>query len=263
MIKTVSSANNETLKMIRSLSRKKGRIKNNAYFAEGVRIVDDALKSANIRMVVASDVYAEKNPDFVKSVDKIVKNVYITDEKIFRELCMTENPQGIGAVIDIPSDSEVNFDGMNYVLILDSVSEPGNMGTIIRTAEAAGIERIFLTDGCADIYNPKTVRAAMGSLVRMKFSHCDDETVRRLHDVGFKIVATALYNSVSIENVDIHGKRALVIGNEAHGVSDKIIGLSDFSVRIDMCGRVESLNAAVAAGISMYMLRPKQGEINA
>ena len=146
---------------------------------------------------------------------------------------------------------------MSYVLILDGVAEPGNMGTIIRTAEAAGIECICLGQGCTDIYAPKAVRSAMGSVFRMKFCGFDAAAAAALKSAGFTIAATALYNSVPIESAKISGKRAIVIGNEAHGVSDEVLSISDMAVRIDMKGKAESLNAAVAAGIAMYMLRPQ------
>lgn len=259
MIKNVTSRENAALKLARGLSKKRVREKNRRYFAEGVRLVSDALSCipSLVDFVIISDIFYEKNADFVNTIDKEGKIVYITNNKIFCEICDTETPQGIAAVIKFPdAEEEVSFENKAYVLILDEVSEPGNMGTIIRTAEAAGIECICLSGGCTDIYSPKTVRSAMGSVFRMKFCRFDAEMADKLKSAGFTIAATALYNSIPIEEAEISGKRAIVIGNEAHGVSKEVIELSDMSVRIDMKGSVESLNAAVAAGISMYMLRP-------
>lgn len=258
MIKIITSSDNKTLKLVRSLRRKKIREREGLYFAEGVRLTDEALVSVPdaVRFLIVSEEYAAKNDEKIKSLDNNGKIVYITRDNFFDDICDTETPQGIAAVIEMPRQAPPDFSQMKYILILDGVSEPGNMGTIIRTAEAAGIEAICLLDGCADIYNSKTVRASMGSLFRMKFCRSDLDTVAEIKKCGFEIAATALYNSQPIEAAAACSRRALVIGSEAHGVSGELLAQSDISVRIDMCGKVESLNAAVAAGIAMYMLRP-------
>ncbi len=257
MINGITSRDNKILKMVRSLRRKKGRTESGLYFAEGARLVDEALVSVpeSIRYIIASENFCEKNSDYINSLDREDKIVYITEDRLFGEVCDTETPQGIGAVIEMREDTEPNPESAEYILILDGVSEPGNMGTIIRTAEAAGVDVICLMQRCVDIYNPKVVRSAMGSLFRMKFAKCDAETVKSLKANGFKIIATALYNSVPIEEAKTSGKRAIVIGNEAEGVSGEVLSLADMAVRIDMCGKVESLNAAVAAGIAMYTFK--------
>lgn len=258
MLKVISSRDNKIIKTARLLSKKKGREKNGLYIAEGVRITRDAIEyiPEQTEYVIASESYCEKDGAFIDKLDKSGKIVYITDDKIFNEICDTETPQGIAAVIKIPNSSELDVANTNYVLILDGISDPGNMGTIIRTAEASGIGLICLTDGCADIYSPKVVRSSMSSVFRMRFARIKTTDVSELKKSGFTVVATALDNSVSIDDADVTGKRAIVIGSEARGVSDEIISMSDISVRIDMCGHIESLNAAVAAGIAMYVLRP-------
>lgn len=261
MINSVTSRDNRILKMMRSLHKKKGREQHGLYFAEGVRLVNEALGFVqdSVKFVLAAASYADKNAGFIDRLDSDGKIVYIIDDKLFNEICDTETPQGIAAAIEIPQTEIPDFSDMEYVLILDGVSEPGNMGTIIRTAEAAGIECICLINGCTDVYGSKVVRSSMGSVFRMKFLNCDLRITEKLKHCGFTVAATALYNSHPIEEADICGKRAIVIGNEARGVSSEVLALADLSLRIDMCGSAESLNAAVAAGISMYMLRPKRG----
>ena len=253
MITKITSRDNQVLKAIRSLHHKKGRAQSGLYFAEGVRLVQEALDfvSDRVRLVVVSESYFANNEFYINSLDNSGKKIYITEDKLFADICDTETPQGIAAVLEIPDEVAPDLSSTGYVLMLDGVAEPGNMGTIIRTAEAAGIDGIFLMKGCVDIYSPKVVRSAMGSVFRMKFFKANIDTIESLKAEGFKIATTALYNSKPIK-----GKRAIVIGNEAHGVSDEVLSLSDICVRIDMCGKVESLNAAVAAGIAMYMLRP-------
>lgn len=258
MITKITSRDNQVLKTIRSLHHKKGRAQAGLYFAEGVRLVQEALAfaSGKVQLVVVSKSYFADNEFYITGLDNSGKKIYITEDKIFADICDTETPQGIAAVLEMPDEAAFDFSSMSYILILDGVAEPGNMGTIIRTAEAAGIDGIFLMKGCVDIYSPKVVRSAMGSVFRTKFFKADIDTLESLKAEGFKIAATALYNSQPIETVSIAGKRAIVIGNEARGVSNEVLRISDISVRIDMCGKVESLNAAVAAGIAMYMLRP-------
>lgn len=258
MINKITSRDNKILKLVRSLHHKKGRSDSELYFAEGARLIGDALVSVpeSVRYIIVSENFCKKNTDYINSLDKSGKKIYITEDKIFADICDTETPQGIAAVLEMPGWATPDLSEMAYALVLDALAEPGNMGTIIRTAEAAGIDGIFLMRGCVDIYSPKVVRSAMGSVFRIKFFKADINTLKTLKSEGFKVAATALYNSMPIENAIVDGKRAIVIGNEAHGVSDEVLEIADMSVRIDMCGKVESLNAAVAAGIAMYMLRP-------
>ncbi len=254
MINSVTSRDNKILKLVRSLHKKKGRIQSGLYFAEGTRLIKEALSFANseIEFLLVSETYEQENSEFLKSVDK---TIYKVPDKLFDEVCDTETPQGIGAVLKMQKELTVDFEKADYVLCLDGVSEPGNMGTIIRTAEAAGIDCICLFNDCVDIYSPKVVRSSMGSIFRMKFLSTDIQIIDTLKNSGFAVLATALYNSEPIEKIEVKGKRAIIIGSEAHGVSDEALALCDKAVRIDMKGNVESLNAAVAAGITMYMLK--------
>lgn len=259
MMIPIASRDNKTLKMIRSLQRKKGRCETGLYFVEGVRMVEEALRWAEdaIKAIIVSESFAQKNQSFVDTLDESGKTVYTAKESLFQEICNTEAPQGIGAVLVMPENAERDFSDDRFLLVLDGVSEPGNLGTIIRTAEAAGVDCVILLKGCADLYNPKVVRSTMGSLFRVPcLSGAELETVSRLKADGFSIVATALQDSVAIDNADVKGKRAIVIGSEAFGVSEELLELSDVRVQIPMEGEVESLNAGVAAGICMYLLKP-------
>ena len=242
MLKTITSRDNKIIKNIRAAENKKGRAKTGLYLTEGKRLVGEAIRDAfdSVESVLASESFIEKNKDFIR---------------LFDETALTETPQGIAALVKIPESINPSFDEMSYVLIADGISEPGNMGTIIRTAEAAGIDCIMLCRGCTDIYAPKVVRSSMGSIFRMNFCHFEYDDIAPLKASGFTVAATALYDSVSADAADITGKRAIIIGSEANGVSDELIKASDLRIRIDMCGKVESLNAAVAAGITMYMFK--------
>lgn len=258
MFISITSRDNKTLKLIRSLKTKKGRMEHGLYFAEGVRIVEEALSWAKdeIDAFLVSETFFEKNKNFVQGLDKMEKTVYTAKENLFREVCDTEAPQGIGVVMKIPENGHFDHSKANFVLVLDGVSEPGNLGTIIRTAEAAGVDGVVLMKGCADLYNPKVVRSTMGSLFRVpSLTGASLETVSALKIEGFTVVATALQNSLPIGEVRVTGKRALVVGSEAFGISPEVLRLADLRVHIPMEGQVESLNAGVAAGISMYLLK--------
>lgn len=256
----ITSKENKTLKLMRSLRKKKGRTESGLFFAEGARLVKEALQYCGdeLKFVIVSDEFAARNKELVAGLDAEGKSVYNTTEGLFKDICTTETPQGIAAAIGIPKSVPVIGKDEDFVLILDGVSEPGNMGTIIRTAEAAGVDAVILTKGCVDLYSPKVVRSTMGSVFRMKcIINAEADMISGLKEQGFTIAATALRDSVEIDSVKIDGKRALIIGSEAFGVSDGLLKLSDIRIRIPMLGKAESLNAAVAAGISMYSLRTK------
>ncbi len=257
MLKNITSRDNRVIKNIRAAETKKGRAKSGLYLAEGKRLVGEAIRDAfdSVESVLVSESFAEKNTDFINSLDNSGKIVYITNDRLFGDVSLTESPQGIAALIKIPEFAEPDYNKMSYILILDGISEPGNMGTIIRTAEAAGIDCIMLSRGCTDIYSPKAVRSSMGSIFRTTFCTFDFSALAALRGAGFTVAATALHNSVSADSSAVCGKRAIIIGSEANGVSDALIHAADLRIRIDMCGRVESLNAAVAAGIVMYMFK--------
>ena len=142
------------------------------------------------------------------------------------------------------------------LLVLDNLRDPGNLGTIIRTAEAAGMSGILLSEGCVDITNPKVVRSTMGAIFRVPFVRCEvlaDELLRLKESYyGFTVYATALNGSVVFTENKYYGRCAIVIGNESNGVSPEVLAASDKKIRIPMAGKVESLNAAVAAAIVMY-----------
>lgn len=256
----LTGKNNRILKLARSLQKKKDRIANGLYFAEGSRLVAEALRDRNddVEFVIVTDEFCKRNKILLSSLDLTEKTVYNTSESLFKEISSTETPQGIAAVIKIPLPSAPDLDNLGYVLVLDGISEPGNMGTIIRTAEAAGIDAIIMSKGCVDLYNPKVVRSSMGSIFRMNcITGADSTLLGKLKKHGYTIAATALKDSAEIDSAKLDGKRALIIGSEAFGVSDEFLKFSDIKIRIPMEGMAESLNAAVAAGICMYMLKPR------
>lgn len=259
MIEVISSRDNKKYKLLKSLAAKKTRDKSGLFVVEGKRMTNDVIEflQGNIEFVFMSCSFAEANGNLLKSIDNLGIAVYTIKDNLLKQASNTVTPQGIGAVVKAVNHSKGRPDD-KFVLVLDGVSEPGNLGTIIRTAEAAGIDRVYMLKGCADIYNPKVVRSTMGSMFRIPFvcgcALCDVESLKCR---GFDIVVSSLGSSENIYEYakkSSAGKRAIVIGSEAFGVSDAVLELADVRVHIPMQGNVESLNAAVAAGILMYML---------
>lgn len=224
------------------------------YLIEGVKTVKEALSAgADIQTVAVCG--------GVKEVDDGMSecNVVVLEENLFKNLTDTRTSQGMLAVSRKKeyalSDLEqvLGTDGGNIV-VLDRLQDPGNMGTIIRTAEAAGYRAVLIMPGCADIYSPKVARAAAGSLFRMPIIHGDtcENVIGELRHLGKKIAVTSLDADTFYYETDLSEDTVLVIGNEGRGVSADFMELSDIKIKIPMRGSIESLNAAVAAGILMY-----------
>ncbi len=239
---------NRQYKEIRALiERGNARKKTGLFTGEGERFFDEIPKEL-IKTVVVSESFHEKHPD---------TDAFVLKDEAYRKLCDTKNPQGILAVIKKPVIREediFSFDGgSGTVIILEGLQDPGNLGTIIRTAEAAGVKGVVMDRNTADVYSPKVVRSTMGSVFRVPFFYTDDlkETIIRIKKNGVRIYAADL-SGQELGSVSLEKKRAFVIGNEGAGLSKEISDLCDTKIRIPMKGKVESLNAAVAAALLMY-----------
>lgn len=271
LINIVSTAN-KTFKHIKALGRKNYREKHKEFVIEGVRLLKEALQShAPIKAVLVSESFL-KNDQNRAFLDKLLMDVnnrpphpppptphsiYTCNDRMFKEMTHTETPQGILAVAAVQSRSlkDITEDHRPFFVYCDAVQDPGNMGTIIRTADAAGADAVIVSGGCADIYNPKTVRSTMGSLFHLPVIKVEDSraALSDLKERGLKVIAGHL--CVTAKNhfeVDMKRGLVLVIGNEANGVSKPIVELSDYIVKIPILGRAESLNAGIASGILMY-----------
>jgi TrmH family RNA methyltransferase len=167
-------------------------------------------------------------------------------------LSSTENPQGILAVAKIKNIKE-NLKGGFYV-VCDKVQDPGNLGTIIRTSHAAGVDGIILTKGTADIYNDKTIRSTMGSIfyIPIYYDDSDFTLIKKLKEEGVALVTTSLEESKNFFSENLKGKVMLAVGNEGNGISNELFNLADKKVKIPMPGGAESLNVAVATAIILF-----------
>lgn len=239
-------------KDIRSLHRRKIRDEKKKFFVEGIRIVEEAIQEdVNIHYVVISDSFGRHHPIVQSLVDKGI-DIYISKDKMMRELSDTDTPQGIMAVMDYV-ESLPNLDE-DMIVILDSIQDPGNMGTILRTADAVFVNRVIVSKGSVDVYNPKVLRSTMGSIFRVPIERTDNlvNSIIQLRHEGYKVIATHLRGEKNHYDVELKNKIAIVVGNEANGVRDEVVSVCDELIKIPMRGRTESLNASVSAGVVMY-----------
>ena len=255
----IKSKDNEKYKLAKSLLKSKYRNKEKKYLAEGLRTVELALEyNAEIEAVFLSEKFTNdsSNEKTIKELEEKTKVFSVSDD-LFKNISSTENTQGIIAVIRMKNITVEDFNGEIHkkVIILDRLQDPGNLGTIIRTADAAGFNMIIMTKGCVDVYNPKVVRSAMGSMFYMDIVHSTQEdALKVLKENGVQIVSSFLRTDNMFNDVEYDEKCALVVGNEANGICDFWIDNSDVLVKIPMVGKAESLNVAISAALLMYQI---------
>lgn len=252
------------IKEVKSLKSRKYRDEKGLFFIEGLKFVREALKEkAEITRIFVSEELAGSpgGKTIIGQIGKIGISaieppvINILPAKLFNEISDTGTPQGILAVIKMGNHElkrEIEEDGLYAVL--ESIQDPGNMGTIIRTADAAGFSGVIIFKGCVDVYNPKVLRSTMGSIFHIPIFLCDKpyETLEMLKASGIRLYASHLKGNVNYYKVNMEKKAAVIIGNESRGISEKTSSLADALVKIPMIGRAESLNASVAAGLLMY-----------
>lgn len=240
----ITSITNEKLKNVKALLDRSGvRRKTGLFVAEGIRMFREIPPDRICETYIAYS-FAKEHPE--------IHGETVTDE-IFRKISDTQHPQGVLAVIRQNRFCTEDFIGGRMFLILEGIQDPGNLGTIIRTAEAAGAAGIIMDRNTADAYSPKVVRSTMGSIFRVPFVYTDDLAAQteKLRDRGVSIYAAHL-DGKPLGEEKLASPRAFLIGNEGSGLSDTMAELADAKIRIPMAGKVESLNAAVSAAILMY-----------
>ena len=212
-----------------------------------------------IRNVYVSESYYE-NSQNKQEMDAYMEGrmdkMEIVGDSVFKQISDTQTPQGIMAVIEMPHYELADLmDGdRTHLLILESIQDPGNLGTMLRTGEGAGITGVIMNSQTVDLYNPKTVRSTMGSLYRMPYYISDDleGTINLLKERGVKLYAAHLKGTLSYDEPEYTRACGFMIGNEGNGLSDQIADMADTYIKIPMEGRVESLNAAISATLLMY-----------
>lgn len=243
----LTSLKNPKVREWRSLKEKKAREEQKAFLVEGVRMVREALSSSfDIKVLLLRDDY---HPEF--DLPSGVP-VYVLPAHVFQSVTDTKTPQGIAAVLSLKTQEAVG----PHLLALDGVQDPGNVGTIIRTADAAGFNGIIFSPDCADLYSPKVLRSTMGSIFRLGFSFPAflPDMLNVLKKERYSVISSQLDGDPFYDRQNISSRFVLVIGNEGNGISDPVKAIATHRLRLPMRGGAESLNAAVAAGIMMYDL---------
>ncbi|MEW6179279.1 MAG: RNA methyltransferase [Chloroflexota bacterium] len=252
----ITSIHNRKIQRIRTLlGRRSAREKERAYVIEGARLIEEALASSiPLEMVLISTQPSPRAAELIPTISKLGIPLEETDADLFNRLSDTENPQGILAVVhQVERPLAADWD---FLVIADRLRDPGNLGTLLRTAAAAGVDGVILTPECADVYSPKVLRAAMGAHFRLSISRYNWEEIVRLcrnrPHLPASILVSHVEKGVPCWQVDLRQPLALVIGSEAEGISVEARQAASQLITIPMPGRFESLNAAVAAGILLF-----------
>lgn len=278
MNEIITSGKNPRLKEISALlKQKKERDEKGFFVIEGVRIVKDAIAYAGhlVRTVFVSETFDTEQLKLKTETDPEAPGITADKESnvtggnggrncsfelvtvktsVFEEISGTVSSQGVLAVVEKPSYELKDLLGGGRYLLLEDIQDPGNLGTMIRTAEAAGISAVIMSRNTADMFNPKVTRSTMGSCFRVPFIYAENfsEAVNCLKANGIRVYGAYLRGGRNYREVEFAGNCGIMIGNEGNGLTDEAIALADERVFIPMEGKIESLNAAVAAAILMY-----------
>ena len=251
----ITSMQNRRVKEVAALLlNRKDRQAEDAYVIEGIRMAKEAPED-HIRGIYVSETFAkEPEKDLWNTCEKLGYEVLADD--VFRKLSDTKTPQGILMVMGMPHSGQQDLLKTENPLLLlaEDIQDPGNLGTMLRAGEGAGLTGAIFSKGTVDIFNPKTIRSTMGSIFRIPFCYVEDlpETVRELTEKGLDIYAAHLQGSVSYEQPDYTKGCGFMIGNEGNGLTKEATEAATGAVRIPMLGQVESLNAGVASALLLY-----------
>ncbi|ATW23927.1 TrmH family RNA methyltransferase [Candidatus Formimonas warabiya] len=255
----IISKNNQYVKLAKSLMNRKYREKQNLFILEGVRLIEEAV-AAGIKLefiLYCSRLCSSgRGARLLEKITELGVSTFLVEEKIFEDLADTENPQGIVAAAQMTKSrfADIKTKEDNLVMLIDGVQDPGNLGTMIRTACAAGVSGIILTKGTVDLFNPKVVRASMGTMFNIPVVSAvdDQEIVNYLKKNRFRLLIADVAGEKFYFDVDVDGPLVWGLGNEANGPRTFFMEQADEIVKIPLVGKAESLNVAVAAGILLY-----------
>lgn len=263
----LTSLQNPFVKKVAALKQKKYRDETGLFCVEGIRLVEEAIQSD---WHIDSCIYTEdavKNSRVQLSVDMIQKRgclVFRALPAVYTKISDMDTPQGIMVVVrkkEFALPEMVSPDANPLLILLDGVQDPGNVGALLRTADAAGCSGVIMSQGCADLYAPKTVRATMGSLFHLpiieRVSSC--EVLRCLQEKGVAVMATTLENAANYCSFDLTCPVVIVFGNEGNGISAEVLALADGKMKIPIFGKAESLNVGAAAAIILFEARRQRG----
>lgn len=249
----ITSNSNAQVKRLLQLQKKsKARNEEQVFLVEGLRMFLEVPAERVQKVYISETLYNKKKQDL--DLEKF--SVEILSDSVFSYVSDTKTPQGILCIVEQQKyniEELLNIKNPHF-MVLDNLQDPGNLGTIVRTAEGAGVDAVFLSKESVDIYNPKTIRSTMGSIYRMPVVYVEDllELLNTFRKKGIRSYAAHLEGKNSYDKEDYKGGTAILIGNEGNGLRDEVADSADVWVQIPMQGKVESLNAAIAASILMF-----------
>lgn len=249
----ITSTGNAQVKELLQLQKKsKVRNERNIFLVEGIKMFLEAPRNRIEKVFISETLFNRKKQEL--NLDGL--KVEILSDKVFSHVSDTKTPQGILCIMRQKKTKleEIFAQKPEHLMILDNLQDPGNLGTIVRTAEGAGVSGIILSKDCVDIYNPKTIRSTMGSIYRMPFLYVEDleNTIEEVKKQDIKVYAAHLQGKNNYDEENYKTGCAFLIGNEGNGLRDEIAKKADIWVKIKMHGEVESLNAAIASSILMF-----------
>lgn len=255
----ITSTSSSQVKHVMSLlSKAKERKKNNEYVVEGIRMVSEVPEDSLVKIYM-SERFQNNNPEYARELLRkqgiTADMIEIVADNVFDRMSQTQTPQGIMAVVKMKNNSLSDMlEGNPLLILVENLQDPGNLGTILRMGEGAGVTGVIMSPNTVDIYNPKTIRSTMGSIFRVPFVYVQDfsEAVTQCQKAGVKVYAAHLDGKNTYLGEDYSTSTAFLIGNEGNGLTDGITKQADTLIRIPMQGEVESLNAAIACTILTY-----------
>ena len=246
----ITSTSNETIKYFISLNDKKTRMNAKRFIVEGYHLVNEASKTNLLEAIISTD---EKE---LKKINNVKR--YLVNDAIINKIATTKNPQNILGIVKMLDHSITNLvpiikENKTKLIMLDDVNDPGNLGTIIRTAAGLGYDGIIMSPNTVDLYNEKVIRSTQGVMFKIPIIKANlQEVIKLLKKEKVFCIGTALTNAKDVKHITKKDKFAICLGNEAKGISKEVLDNMDENVKIAMNNDVESLNVSIAAGIIMY-----------
>lgn len=254
-VKEIKSKDNKLIKYIQRLNSSSSfRKKEKLFFCEGLRLCNDALKSGTIiKSAFFSSSAVEKYSGLLEDFDALKTDIYLIADGVFKLIAETQTPQGVAVLCEIPQTDKADC-SFKTAAALERIQDPQNMGTILRSAEAFGIDCVVLSKDCCDIFSPKVLRGSMGAVFRQKIIIPNDfcYAIEEMNNSGVKTYAAVPRSGGDVLDADFSAPACVIIGNEGNGLSERVIELCRDKITINMNGNAESLNAAVASSILMW-----------
>ena len=255
----ITSTSNQRVQWVRTLqSKRRARKREGLFIIEGTRLANEAVSSrSHPKLVLYTDAVKQSDPRLLDELINLGAEAEEVSQRVMKACSDTESPQGLLAVLPIPSSTPP--DNLSLALVADRISDPGNLGTILRTAQAVGVEAIFLNPGTVDPFNPKVVRGAMGAHFHLSIIQKQTSEIEK-HLRGMDVWVAEVGLGPPYYDVDWSKPSAIVIGSEAHGPSDELRSTAKGSTHIPMQDSTESLNASVAAAVILFEIARMRGE---